>query len=81
MFDAADTNEDGTVSLDELLASLGQDDSSSVGDAFAALDTDSDGGLSLTELTSAFETMMAKQVESYGRWSSEETTGSLMAAA
>jgi Ca2+-binding EF-hand superfamily protein len=81
VFDAADTNEDGTVSLEELMASLQEDDSSSISDTFAALDTDSDGGLSVDELTSAFKSMMSKQVESYGRWSSEETTGSLMAAA
>lgn len=81
VFDAADTNEDGTVSMEELMASLKEDDASSISDAFAAVDTDSDGGISLTELTSAFESMMAKQVESYGSWASEEATGSLMAAA
>jgi Ca2+-binding EF-hand superfamily protein len=81
VFDAADTNEDGTVSLEELMASLQEDETSSVSDTFTALDTDSDGGLSVDELTSAFKSMMSKQVESYGRLSSEETTGSLMAAA
>lgn len=81
VIDAADTNEDGTVSLDELMAALGEDDSSAVSDTFTSLDADGDGGLSVTELTSAFESLMAKQVEAYGRWSSEETGGSLMAAA
>lgn len=81
VFDAADTNEDGTVSLDELMASLQVDDSSSISDTFTVVDTDGDGGLSVTELTSAFESMRAKQVESYGSWASEEMTGGLMAAA
>lgn len=81
VIDAADTNEDGTVSLEELMAALGQDDASSLESGFTALDTDGDGGLSASELTTAFESMMARQVESYGRWASEEATGSLSAAA
>lgn len=81
VIDAADTNEDGTVSLEELMAARGQDDASALQDGFSALDTDGDGGLSATELTSAFESMMAKQVESYGRWASEETTNGVSLAA
>lgn len=79
--DASDTNADGTVSMDELVAALGQGDASSLGDAFAVVDADGDGGLSVVELTSAFQSLMAKQVESYGRQASADATSSLSVAA
>ena len=81
VIDASDTNQDGTVSLDELMAALGKDDASDVQDAFNTLDTDGDGQLNASELTSAFQSMMARQVENYGRWSSADATSGLSLAA
>jgi Ca2+-binding EF-hand superfamily protein len=49
VIDAADTNGDGTVSLEELAASLGSD-SSSLSDAFGKVDSDGDGQISSSEL-------------------------------
>jgi len=49
VIDAADTNGDGTVSLEELAASLSAD-SSSLTDAFSKVDSDGDGQITSTEL-------------------------------
>lgn len=49
VIDAADTNGDGTVSLEELAASLSAD-STSLADAFAKVDSDGDGQITASEL-------------------------------
>ncbi|NBW07349.1 MAG: hypothetical protein EBR82_04925 [Caulobacteraceae bacterium] len=54
VIDAADTNGDGTVSLEELAASLSAD-ASSLTDAFNAVDTDGDGQITSTELDAGFK--------------------------
>ncbi|QTC91515.1 EF-hand domain-containing protein [Brevundimonas goettingensis] len=54
VIDAADTNGDGTVSLEELAASLSAD-ASSLTDAFNAMDTDGDGQITSTELDAGFK--------------------------
>jgi len=59
---AADTNGDGSLSLDEVEQALGQDTTSgadALGQAFAKLDTDGDGQISDSELTSALDARQA----------------------
>ena len=56
IIDAADTNGDGTVSLEELAASLSTD-SSSLTDAFAEVDSDGDGQITSTELDAGLKAM------------------------
>lgn len=53
LVDALDTDGDGTVSLEELLAQFSDDESETATKAFSALDSDGDDALSLQELTSA----------------------------
>ena len=56
VIDAADTNGDGTVSLEELAASLSTD-STSLTDAFAKVDSDGDGQITSTELDAGLKAM------------------------
>ena len=63
---AADTNGDGSLSLDEVEQALGQDTTSgadapqdALGQAFAKLDTNGDGQISDSELTSALDAQKA----------------------
>ena len=58
VFDAADANEDGTVSEDELTAVLGEKGS----DVFSQVDTDGDGQISRTE-DEAFRAKMDEQMK------------------
>jgi len=58
VFDAADANEDGTVSEDELTAVLGERGA----DAFSQVDTDGDGQISRTE-DEAFRAKMDEQTK------------------
>lgn len=80
VFDAADTNEDGTVSLDEMLAALDTDDTSDASALFSSLDADASGGVSQDELTSAFTALIEAQVQAYGRWNAVETSSLEVAA-
>jgi Ca2+-binding EF-hand superfamily protein len=52
--DAADTNGDGTVSLEEMAAALGAE-SAELSDAFSSLDTDGDGQLTTAEIDSGLK--------------------------
>ena len=63
---AADTNGDGSLSLEEVEKALGQDTTSgadapqdALGQAFAKVDTDGDGQISDSELTSALDARKA----------------------
>jgi Ca2+-binding EF-hand superfamily protein len=58
IFDAADANEDGTVSEDELTAVLGE----RAADVFSQVDTDGDGQISRTE-DEAFRAKMDEQMK------------------
>jgi Ca2+-binding EF-hand superfamily protein len=60
IFDELDTNKDGKVSLQELMAAAGDDsDDSSIQDLLKSIDTDSDGSISNDE----FDTFMTKLEE------------------
>ncbi|MDC7683612.1 EF-hand domain-containing protein [Asticcacaulis sp. BYS171W] len=61
-FDALDTNQDGTVSLDEMMAASGTDesgDTSKIEELFSAMDSDGDGSVTETEKSSFDEQMRA----------------------
>lgn len=86
VFNALDTNKDGTVSAEELAAGLGETtqstDTASTGtdttksnDAFASIDTNGDGGISQDELSS-FLKSTAQQVQS-----DQDTLSAFMTAA
>ncbi|KAK0360900.1 hypothetical protein LTR94_025535, partial [Friedmanniomyces endolithicus] len=79
VLDAADANEDGVVSLEELMAAMGEQDSADFSAGFTALDADADGGHDLAELTAAFEALNAQQ--SYGRRMDDQAQPSLTLAA
>lgn len=76
---SADADEGGSLSLAEIGAALGEDDTSSISDAFDSLDTDGDGALNADELTSAFEAMFAKQMAAYAAEASTTSSVSLAA--
>lgn len=61
----ADSDNGGSLSLDEIAMALGRDDPSTLSNAFAALDTNGDGGLGGDELTSAVEAVFARQMAAY----------------
>ncbi|CAN5382643.1 hypothetical protein BH10PSE1_BH10PSE1_31710 [soil metagenome] len=77
---AADADAGGSLSLSEIASSLGEDDSSSLSDAFAKLDTNGDGGLGADELTSAVEAVFAKQMAAYAANTMTETSSLSLAA-
>ncbi|WP_269515772.1 EF-hand domain-containing protein [Brevundimonas subvibrioides] len=62
---SSDTDGGGSLSLSEITASLGQDDSKGLSDVFAGLDTNGDGGLGVEELTTAVEASFARQMAAY----------------
>ncbi|HTY38607.1 MAG TPA: EF-hand domain-containing protein [Bacteroidota bacterium] len=63
IFDKLDTNKDGKVSLEELLAATTDDSTSSdVQDLFKSMDSDSDGSISQSELDT-FLTKLEKELE------------------
>lgn len=78
---SADNDESGALSLDEISTALGQDDQTSLSDAFAALDTDGDGGLGAEELTSAVTAAFARQMAAYSADTDGAATWSLSLAA
>lgn len=78
---SADANGGGSLSLGEIAAALGQDDQTSLSDAFAALDTNGDGGLGADELTSAVEAVFARQMAAYAANTGTASTASRSLAA
>jgi Ca2+-binding EF-hand superfamily protein len=81
VIDAADTNGDGTVSLEELAASLGAD-SSTLSDAFAKVDSDGDGQISSTELDAGLKTKGPPHGHGHGGPpSASEVASSLLSSA
>lgn len=73
LVDALDTNGDGTVSLDEMLAQFGDEESEAATKAFATLDSDGDNAVSLQELTSA--------VSAYAQATRGERQGAMLQSA
>lgn len=73
IFSKLDTNEDGEVSMEELLAaSTGDDESSAITDLLKSADSNSDNTITKDELTS-YLTRMEKQLKAaYGRTDSAE---------
>lgn len=67
VFDALDTNKDGTVSADELAVMFGGSDaSSSAGSQFLAqVDTNGDGGVTKDEMASFFSSLAERARSSY----------------
>lgn len=67
VFDALDTNKDGTVSIEEVAAALSKEAEASEASSreedlktvFNAFDADQDGGITKSELTAAFERIQA----------------------
>lgn len=76
---SADKDESGALSLDEISTALGEDDQTSLSDAFSALDTDGDGGLGADELTSAVTATFARQMAAYSADTEGAATWSLAA--
>lgn len=55
IFSAVDNDEDGGLSLSEIGAATGNEETEETESAFSSLDTDGDGKLSLAELTAALD--------------------------
>lgn len=75
-----DSDEGGSLSLDEILAALGEEDTSSVSDSFASYDADGDQALSSEELSSAIEAMISRQLAAYGAQAGTSGTTTSVAA-
>lgn len=89
VFDELDTNKDGTVSIEELMASLVEDSEASGGTEdslaagqradleklFKAVDADNDGSISKTELTTVFTEMRKRADEERARQVAYQTDG------
>ena len=78
---STDSDQNGSLSLGEISTALGQDDQTALTDAFASLDTNGDGGLGSDELTSAIESIFARQMAAYAANTGRTTTASRSLAA
>ncbi|ESQ79610.1 EF-hand domain-containing protein [Asticcacaulis sp. YBE204] len=81
-FDALDTNQDGTVSLDEMTAASGADesgDTSKIEELFTAMDSDGDGSVTESEKSSFDEQMRANGPPPPGGATQMASTGSTSA--
>ena len=78
---STDSDQNGSLSLGEISSALGQDDQTALTDAFASLDTNGDGGLGSDELTSAIESIFARQMAAYAANTGSATTASRSLAA
>lgn len=86
VFDDLDTNKDGTVSIEELMASLVEESESNGGTAavgqadelkklFEAVDGDGDGSISKAELTTVFEDIRKRAEEDLATRAEYRTDG------
>lgn len=66
---AYDENDDSSLSLDEVLAALGQDsdEDGAVSSIFSSLDTDSDGAINTNELSAAIQQKMEAGYRAYAQ--------------
>jgi len=73
ILDAFDTDDDDELSMNEILAALGQDEDSDGGlsTIFASLDGDEDGGINANELSAAIKQQMDAGYRAYARQASE----------
>lgn len=73
ILDAFDTDDDSELSMDEILAALGQDEDSDGGlsTIFASLDGDGDGSINANELSAAIKQQMDAGYRAYARQASE----------
>lgn len=73
ILDALDTDDDDTLSMDEILSALGQDEDSDGGlsTIFASLDGDGDGSINANELSAAIKQQMDAGYRAYARQASE----------
>lgn len=81
LLSAADTDKGGSLSLGEIASALGEEDETSLTDAFASLDTNGDGALATNELTAAVEAVMATQMAAYTANATATSSSSLSLAA
>lgn len=78
---STDSDQNGSLSLGEISTALGQNDQTALTDAFASLDTNGDGGLGSDELTSAIESIFARQMAAYAANTGRTTIASRSLAA
>lgn len=73
ILDAFDTDDDDSLSMDEILSALGQDEDSDGGlsTIFASLDGDGDGSINASELSAAIKQQMDAGYRAYARQASE----------
>lgn len=69
ILDAFDTDDDSSLSMDEILSALGQDADSDGGlsSIFGSLDSDGDGAINASELSAAIQTNMDADYRAYAR--------------
>ena len=70
---ALDADDDDSLSMDEILSALGQDEDSDGGlsTIFASLDGDGDGSINASELSAAIKQQMDAGYRAYARQASE----------
>lgn len=73
ILDAFDADDDDSLSMDEILSALGQDENSDGGlsTIFASLDGDGDGSINASELSAAIKQQMDAGYRAYARQASE----------
>ncbi len=77
---AADADSGGSLSLDEILSALGDEDDGGIADTFKTYDADGDEALNSEELTSAIEAMISSKLSAYAaQGQSNDWTTSLAA--
>ena len=63
---AADADSDDSLSLDEILSALGEEDDGGIAETFKTYDADGDEALNAEELTSAMEALISGKLSAYG---------------